>query len=122
MTRRLFTITLILLLVNVLILFFVFPIKAQKRYLDPVFSQINKKTYTYFEKPGGESLELDVYTPTGDFQKNRPLILYIHGGGFSGGSKDTDYQIKFCEGYGKERLCCGCHELYLGHERQIIWL
>ena len=33
------------------------------------------------------TLKLDFYEPTGDTEINRPLILWVHGGSFLGGSK-----------------------------------
>ena len=100
MTRKLFTFTLIIFLVNVLLFVFVVPLKAQKRYVNPVFTQVDKKTHTYFKKPG-EVLDVDVYSPGNDLQKNRPLILYIHGGGFGAGKRDDDFMIRFCEDMAK---------------------
>ena len=34
-----------------------------------------------------QALRLDLYQPTGDSQTRRPAIVFVHGGGFSGGDK-----------------------------------
>ena len=38
-------------------------------------------------------LKLDFYEPTGDTELARPLIIWVHGGSFIGGSK-TDNDVK----------------------------
>jgi len=57
------------------------------RYEQNLFADSQMNTHTYASK-AGESLKLDIYTPKNDFLKNRPLLLYVHGGGFSGGTRD----------------------------------
>lgn len=34
-----------------------------------------------------DSLKLDVYLPVGDLQTQRPVLFFVHGGGFSGGDR-----------------------------------
>jgi len=68
---------------------------AQERFIDDVFKEVDESTHTYFEKEN-ETLQLDVYQPQGDNEEARPLLLYVHGGGFSGGRRDTDGIKKFC--------------------------
>ncbi|MEM8967358.1 MAG: alpha/beta hydrolase [Bacteroidota bacterium] len=68
---------------------------AQEHYLDSLFS-VQMETYTYAEKPD-ESLELDLYLPQNDQEKLRPLLLYVHGGGFSGGQRNGDRTNQFCQ-------------------------
>lgn len=44
---------------------------------------------------GNDSLWIDIYTPIGDKNTKRPVMLFIHGGGFSGGNyKDVTAQAK----------------------------
>ncbi len=61
-----------------------------------VFSQ-NKATYIYGIK-GSDTLKLDVYTPE-DIKKNDslPVVLWMHGGGFAGGSRANPDEVKFME-------------------------
>jgi|GEM_PF-71611 len=47
----------------------------------------NMRTLTYFSD-GKEKLDLDLYLPeNSDTSRQLPLVLYVHGGGFSGGSR-----------------------------------
>lgn len=57
------------------------------RYLTQVFTEVKNRTITY-HRGETESLQLDLYQPVGDELRARPLILYVHGGGFAGGSRD----------------------------------
>ncbi|MEW4924870.1 alpha/beta hydrolase [Algibacter sp. 2305UL17-15] len=54
----------------------------------------NKATYTYAKKDS-EKLKLDVYTPE-NLKKNDslPVVLWMHGGGFSGGNRDNHDEVK----------------------------
>jgi dienelactone hydrolase len=55
------------------------------RYLDPLFDPVRVKDRVYgrVEHSDGtvERLELDLYKPVGDRQDNRPVLIFIHGGG-----------------------------------------
>ena len=48
--------------------------------------------------PTEMSLMLDVYTPDNDL-KNRPVFVFIHGGGFSGGTKQQERIIDWANYY-----------------------
>lgn len=68
------------------------------RYLNNVFKEVKIKVDIKFaqsvnEKGTLESLKLDVYTPKGDDKLNRPVILWIHGGGFRPGNDKTQSYI-----------------------------
>lgn len=54
-----------------------------------------KSTFIYAEKEG-EKLVLDVYQPENITDSIKlPAIIWMHGGGFSGGSKDNKEEIEF---------------------------
>lgn len=65
---------------------------AQKRYLEPVFSGVTKNTLIYgynyhilFAASGNSTLQplvADLYSPTGDTETKRPLVIYFHSGNF----------------------------------------
>jgi len=57
------------------------------------FSQ-EVKTYTYAIK-GADTLKMDVYTPK-KMKKNEtlPVVLWMHGGGFAGGNRANDDEVK----------------------------
>jgi acetyl esterase/lipase len=68
------------------------------RYLDPVFENVDIEKDVVFgevvnDKGETELLSLDVYTPAGDTEINRPAILWIHGGGFRYGNDKTQSYI-----------------------------
>ena len=82
-------------------LFFLFvlfnlSLQAQERYKDEITDSVKVDTYTYSFKDG-KQLDLDVYTPYFDNIKNRPLIFYVHGGGFSEGTRNTPAIQLFCK-------------------------
>mgnify|MGYP001167480438 CR=1 FL=1 len=43
------------------------------------------------------NLTMDIYTPKGDTVKHRPLIMFIHGGGFYIGDKKTEAMVEWCK-------------------------
>ncbi|MCB0662009.1 MAG: T9SS type A sorting domain-containing protein [Saprospiraceae bacterium] len=76
-------------------LFMVAAYAQQGRYLEPVFSDVEVNTQYYganatiltvFDTNYREALrvplEADIYTPTGDTETNRPLVIYLHTGDF----------------------------------------
>lgn len=72
---------------------------APMRYKDALFSDVTTASnilYGGAKNHAGvmEQLLMDVYQPAGDTAKARPLLIFIHGGGFSAGSK-TDADIVY---------------------------
>ncbi len=61
------------------------------------FSQANVTTYTYAIK-GLDTLQMDVYTPK-NIKKNDslPVMLWMHGGGFSGGGRSFPSEVKLAQ-------------------------
>ena len=68
---------------------------AQERYLSDWFDKTSVETYTYATK-NGETLELDIYLPQGDTELERALVIYVHGGSFSDGQRDSEGIKEFC--------------------------
>ena len=74
-----------------------------KRYIEDIFSKVNKTTVQYaknFTVTGAEQkLYMDIYMPDSDFVTKRPLIIWAYGGSFiSGGKGDmADYCIAFAK-------------------------
>ncbi len=71
---------------------------GSERYLHPIFENVDIQKDIVFKqvvnhKGEAEKLSLDVYTPVGDTEKNRPAILWIHGGGFRYGNDKTQSYI-----------------------------
>ncbi len=64
-------------------------------YQSPVFENIRRETYTYAVKQT-DTLGMDVFIPDDNPANQRPVILYVHGGGFSGGRRDDSLHLDFC--------------------------
>lgn len=69
---------------------------AQERYMEEITDSVRIETYTYASKDG-KPLDMDVYSPAFDSERKRPLIFYVHGGGFSGGSRNESGIQAFCK-------------------------
>ncbi|HSM47459.1 MAG TPA: carboxylesterase family protein [Draconibacterium sp.] len=79
-----------------------YSLTGQERYSALSFDDINTETYTYSTKDG-ENLKLDIYLPQYDSEIERATIIYVHGGGFSSGKRDSEDIKEFCSqlaGYG----------------------
>lgn len=61
-----------------------------------LFAQ-NKSTFIYSIK-GADTLRMDVYSPSNlDNNDSLPVLLWMHGGGFSGGSRDNGDEVKLAK-------------------------
>lgn len=85
-------------------LILVCPFAKAQRYLSPIFSGVNSilniqyGTNTNY-KGLTTNLELDFYEPQGDTLSQRPLIIYVHGGGFidTNQSKSLPHIVAFAD-------------------------
>jgi acetyl esterase/lipase len=64
------------------------------RYRDPVFSKVITRSDIVYghavDQTGTRvTLTLDLYEPKGDTVDARPVVVWVHGGGFSGGDKTS---------------------------------
>ncbi|MCX7748579.1 MAG: alpha/beta hydrolase fold domain-containing protein [Clostridia bacterium] len=69
------------------------PAEEKERYLDVVFDKVDVEqdiVYSETKDYKGEKVKLllDVYKPQGDNVSNRPALIWVHGGGFIGGSRN----------------------------------
>ncbi len=81
------------------------PMQAQ-RYLTQVFSSTSKTANVQYGsalnvKGQQEALMLDLYQPQGDTAQARPLVIFVHGGGFVGGDKGTPQFVQLCTDFAK---------------------
>jgi len=72
------------------------------RYETDIFSSVTKTTVNYSDVYTDSYHEIDIYTPDGDIEINRPVILYMHGGSFYGGNKTLTDCVDFCESMAKK--------------------
>ncbi|MBL3657694.1 alpha/beta hydrolase [Fulvivirga sediminis] len=72
--------------------------KAQTLNYEQVnFNRNAVTTVTYAYEGEGRSLKMDVYEPVGDKRQDRPVLIYVHGGGFSGGARDEEWIKEYAE-------------------------
>ncbi len=73
------------------------------RYLNEITSTVNVETVKFGEAYtwSGDLTELymDIYTPDGDTETNRPAIVFAFGGSFVAGSRTDQSVVDFCERY-----------------------
>lgn len=77
------------------------------RYIKAVFDSLDVKENIFFaevinHEDSLKKLYLDVYLPFGDSIKNRPTILWVHGGGFKKGTKTQSYIRKLAIAFAKK--------------------
>ena len=99
------------------------------RYVDHVFSDVTVTSDIVYGQADFDldvdgpddvtdvrDLHLDLYEPTGDTETARPLIVWIHGGGFSGGSKTTGGSAEFATDWAKRGYVAVSIQYRLGPE------
>lgn len=69
----------------------------ENRYIEPIFEKVQQQTYTY-----ADTLKLDFYDAKEDLLDKRPLLVVVHGGGFSVGQRDNPTEVKFSEAMAKK--------------------
>lgn len=79
----------------VAIVLFTISAHAQGRYQSEWFDEIGVETLTYATK-NGENLDLDIYLPQADTATKRPVVIYVHGGGFFMGTRNDENIQEFC--------------------------
>ncbi len=85
---------------------------AQALYLDEQFGFQVTTGVIYTSKPVGEppvpmNLRLELYEPTGPgLPPNRPALVAIHGGSFTGGSRFSSFMLAICEAMARRGWTC----------------
>ena len=69
-------------------------------------------------KGSSESLLMDLIFPQGDTMKKRPLVIFIHGGGFQNNSRKGSYSAMVCQGFAKRGYVTATIDYRLGIENQ----
>ena len=88
------------------------PTIAQMRYKDMIFPEyVTEKNLSYSE--GRQGL-FDLYRPKDDSAARRPLMIWMHGGGFKFGSKDAKGTRLWCETFARRGYVCAAIDYRLG--------
>lgn len=66
---------------------------SQTIYLDKV-AAVSKRTYKYHKTENNTKLKLDFYKPK-KIKGKLPLLVFVHGGGFSGGKRNDKNSVSF---------------------------
>ena len=80
---------------------------ASVRYKDATFDSVSVTSNIHYGSNTSatgatENLLLDIYQPFGDTAKTRPLLIFVHGGGFSGGTKSDGDIVLLCRTFAKK--------------------
>jgi acetyl esterase/lipase len=68
---------------------------SQVLYVDKSFV-VSKKTYVYKTLDATKKLKFDFYKPL-EAKNESPLLIYVHGGGFSGGKRNSKNAVRFAK-------------------------
>lgn len=96
---------------------------AQKRFKSEVFTDIDSISDVQYGqavniKGENENLLLDIFTPSKkDTMKYRPLVIFIHGGGFQNNSKNGSYSSMVCTKLAKRGYVTATIDYRLGVEK-----
>ena len=76
--------------------------QCEGRYQSEIFNSVSVTTVNYSDIYNDSYHSMDIYTPDGDTETNRPVILYMHGGSYYGGNKTMTDCVDFCENMAKK--------------------
>lgn len=98
--------------------------KAVVKYRDPVYESVVKKDIPYYkstEESGVKSryFMFDLYEPKDDHSELRPLIIWMHGGGFKYGNKRAGGIPLWCRGFSKRGYVCASINYRLSSKKPL---
>ena len=88
------------LIIGLIVFLYAGLLQAQERYSSQITDSVKTETFTYAEK-SGQKLELDIYRPALDNTEKRPVFLFVHGGGFSAGTRNGEGTVRFSKNMAK---------------------
>ncbi|UOQ53468.1 alpha/beta hydrolase [Hymenobacter cellulosivorans] len=76
------------------------------RYHQPIFPTITARSNVVFGSAVNyagvtQTLTMNIYEPTGDTVRRRPLLVFAHGGGFVSGTKSDQDVTELCQRYAR---------------------
>ncbi|MFI5163515.1 MAG: alpha/beta hydrolase [Sphingobacteriales bacterium] len=99
--------------------------QEKKLYRDMIYPSANIQTGLNYAADTVNSnrksdYEFDLYSPQGGAQKDRPLIIWLHGGGFVFGSeKDGNIRL-WCETFARRGYVCAAINYRLGKKTSLL--
>ncbi|MFW5775362.1 MAG: alpha/beta hydrolase [Chitinivibrionales bacterium] len=92
--------------------------QGPRRYVDSIFSTVDRSTVTYGETETILSitlaLQMDIYQPAQDSAVERPLIVLGHGGGFLSGNRRDALIVSLCEAFARRGYVTASYSYRLG--------
>ena len=94
------------------------------RYRDPLYNSVTTDNNIHYYTPADSSANLrqylaDVYEPENDSSLLRPLIIWLHGGGFKYGNKKTGGIPLWCREFAKRGYVCVAINYSLSKKRPL---
>lgn len=91
------------------------------RFIEEIFSSVDLSSNIVYGSAvnvsgSNQSLEMDIYQPSGDTMSARPLIVFAHGGSFLFGSKTSSDIVTMCNKYSKSGYVTASINYRLGFE------
>ena len=74
---------------------------GRQNYAESLYSSVSQSTQQYTQKQN-EVLRMDIFSPEPDTLTKKPVIVYVHGGGFSGGKRDEERHLQFCRRFARK--------------------
>lgn len=98
------------------------PTNAQKvvRYKDDLFNELKiLKDISYRPDTENKRFTLDIYMPANDDRKDRPVVVWMHGGGFKFGKKTSRGIPIWCKQFARKGYVCVAINYSLSKEKTL---
>ena len=86
---------------------------------DKVYGQGQTHSNWNTPNPTEMDLKLDLYVPENE-DTQRPLVVFTHGGGWSGGDKANDAEVAFCNFFAERGFVCASINYRLRGDRGTV--
>jgi poly(3-hydroxybutyrate) depolymerase len=97
--------------------------KNNKRYASEVFNEVKTDSVKYGRNVNfrgqQQDLTADIYQPSGDTVNNRPVVIFMHGGAFSSGSRHDRYVTDFAKAFARRGYVVMALSYRLGVKNQF---
>ncbi|MGC4038955.1 MAG: alpha/beta hydrolase [Chitinophagaceae bacterium] len=93
--------------------------KNAVKFKDPLYETGLTENILYFSPPDQHYYLLDLYQPKDDNQSKRPLIIWLHGGGFKYGNKKSGGIPLWCIEFAKRGYVCAAINYRLSKKKPL---